>query len=65
MQKNKTRKMKQTTEQQDLLLMLVAKLKMKERKKINALNLLSDKILSADKEQLKTLEKEVRSLFEE
>ncbi len=56
--------MKQKTEQQDLLLMLVAKLIMKERKKTNALNLLSNKILKADQNQLKVLEKEVRSLFE-
>ncbi len=56
--------MKTKTEQQDLLLMLVATLIKRQRKKTNALNLLSDKILSADKDQLKILEKEVRGLFE-
>ena len=64
MKQNKTRKMKTKTEQQDLLLMLVATLIKRQRKKTNALNLLSDKILSADKDQLKILEKEVRGLFE-
>ncbi len=55
---------KQIEQQQDLLLMLVANLKKRQRKKTNALNLLSDKILKADKEKLKILEKEVRGLFE-
>ncbi len=48
--------------EKDLLLMLVANLKKKQRKKINALNLLSDKILSADKNKLKTYEKVVHNL---
>lgn len=49
--------------EKDLLLMLVATLKKQPRKKINSLTLLSNKILSADKDQLKTLDKEVHSLF--
>lgn len=56
---------KDLEEQKDLLLMLVATLKQKQRKKTNALNLLSDKILSATKEQLKNLEKDVRLLRED
>lgn len=56
---------KKLEQQKDLLLMLVAKLKKTERKKTNALNLLSDKILSANKEQLKNLEKDVRLLRED
>lgn len=57
--------MKQTNleEEKDLLLMLVATLKKQPRKKISSLNLLSNKILSANKDQLKTLDKEVHSLF--
>ena len=51
-------------EEKDLLLMLVATLKKPHRKKLNALTLLSNKILSANKEQLKSLSKEVHSLFE-
>ena len=57
-------KTEQQVAQQDLLLMLVVTLIKRQRKKTNALNLLSDKILKADKEQLKTLEKEIRGLFE-
>jgi len=56
---------KDIEQQKDLLLMLVATLKQKQRKKTNALNLLSDKILSANKEQLKNLEKDVRLLRED
>lgn len=57
-----------TTEQKleqekDLLLMLVATLKKQPRKKINALNLLQNKILSANKEQIKTLEEQVNTLI--
>ncbi len=51
-------------EEKDLLLMLVANLKKKHRKKINALNLLSNRILSADKNKLKTYEKVVHTLCE-
>ena len=54
---------KELEQQKDLLLMLVAKLKKAERKKTNALNFLSNKILSANKEQLEILEKDVRLLF--
>ncbi len=54
---------KKLTEQQDLLLMLIAKLKKIQRKKINALNSLADKVISANKEQLEILEKDVRLLF--
>ena len=56
---------KKLEQQKDLLLMLVVTLKQKQRKKTNALNLLSDKILSANKEQLKNLEKDVRLLRED
>ena len=51
-------------EEKDLLLLLVATLKKQPRKKINALNLLANKILSANAEQLKTLKKKVNILFE-
>ena len=49
--------------EKDLLLMLVATLKKQPRKKINALNLLQNKILSANKEQIKTLEEQVNTLI--
>ena len=51
-------------EEKDLLLMLIANLKKKQRKKLNALNLLSNRILSADKNKLKTYEKVVHNLCE-
>ena len=51
-------------EEKDLLLMLVATLKKQPRKKINALNLLQNKILSANRGQLKILKKKVDTLFE-
>jgi len=58
-------KIKNLEEEKDLLLMLVATLKKQPRKKINALNLLQNKILLADKEQLKILRKKVDVLFTE
>lgn len=54
---------KNLEQEKDLLLMLVTTLKKPHRKQINALNLLQNKILSANKDQLKTLDKEVHSLF--
>lgn len=63
-------KLKNIEEQKNLLIMLVTSLKKEERKKIiiaekkiKSLNLLSKKIIEADKEQLKILEAKVNSLF--
>jgi len=49
-------------EEKDLLLMLVVTLKKKHRKQLNALDLLSTKIISANKEQIKTLQEQVSLL---
>ena len=54
---------KNLTEQQDLLLMLIAKLKKIQRRRINALNSLADRVISAQTEQLEILEKDIRLLF--